>query len=436
MPIQKKSKAKTKQKKNKVDKKNKTQDLLLQIQLLEKEISLAIGTLEEKLSQLECLNQFSGQMSATLDLGEIREQAIEATCKIVGCQSAVLLWVDQKKGELFYKHSSESANDGPLVEVRIPIDDQTLAGCVAMNGECILMNHFQKDPRAQASRNYQPTIQVKSVISIPLIAHGKLVGVLEAVNKLDTIPPRESQFSWPIFYSEDQALLSTLAHQVSIAVSNSLFYSEIQQNFYDTVEALAEAIEKKDHYTGGHTKRVAHFAMAIAKNMKLTPPQLKTVRLGAILHDVGKIGIDDQILKKDGALNEDEWKLMKTHPQLGFEIMHRVEGMYEVTHGIRFHHERWDGRGYPKGLKGEEIPLVARVISVADAYDAMVSNRPYRQGIGVDRAFDEIVKNQGTQFDPTVVEAFIRAFESGQMGRGSGQRKKQDQKNLKKAASS
>ncbi|NBU19925.1 hypothetical protein EBS43_00715 [bacterium] len=154
MPIQKKSKAKTKQKKNKVDKKNKTQDLLLQIQLLEKEISLAIGTLEEKLSQLECLNQFSGQMSATLDLGEIREQAIEATCKIVGCQSAVLLWVDQKKGELFYKHSSESANDGPLVEVRIPIDDQTLAGCVAMSGECILMNHFQKDPRAQASRNY------------------------------------------------------------------------------------------------------------------------------------------------------------------------------------------------------------------------------------------------------------------------------------------
>ena len=436
MAVQKKSNKKNAQRKNAINSVKKTQNLIAQIRLLEKQISLSISTVEEKISQLECLHTFSTLMSATLNLDEIRQQAILATSKMIACQSATLLLVDRAKGELYWRSATESSGDEPSLEMRVPINDQTLAGCVAMNAESVMINHFQRDPRAKASQVYQPERHVNTVIALPLVAHGRVVGVLEALNKLDTLPPRASNLSWPIFYAEDLAILTTLAHQVSLAISNSLFYSEIQKNFFETVEALAEAIEKKDSYTGGHTKRVAHFAMSIARQMRLTPEQMRAVRLGAILHDVGKIGIDDHILKKDGSLNDEEWRLMKTHPQLGFEIMHRVEGMYEVTHGIRFHHERWDGRGYPNGLKGEEIPLVARVISVADAYDAMVSNRPYRQGIGVERAYDEIVKNQGTQFDPVVVQAFIQAFESGQMGRGSGQRKKQDQKNLKKMASS
>jgi HD-GYP domain-containing protein (c-di-GMP phosphodiesterase class II) len=177
-------------------------------------------------------------------------------------------------------------------------------------------------------------------------------------------------------------------------------------------------MEKKDRYTGGHTKRVVHYSMCIAQFMNLNQEELERVRMGAILHDVGKIGIEDKILKKDAPLDTDEWKIMQTHPQLGYEIMSRVDGLKDVIGGMRYHHERWDGKGYPMGLKGEEIPLIARVISVADTYDAMVSTRPYRKGLPAQKAFDEIVRYSGTQFDPTVVDAFVKAFEGGKM-RGS-----------------
>ena len=417
-------------------KKKRIRDSLTQIQFLEKQIAWNLSQLQEKIKQLEQLNAFSHQLSSTLELKVIRDQALHAVCEIVRCESSSLLLVDRKRGELFGPRGGDLNSRGSTQEVRIPIDDQTLAGCAAMNSEKILENYFEKDPRAKASQKYQSLSRVRSVICVPLMAQGRMVGVLEALNKVPSLWAKKSNQKNSIFHEEDLLLLTTLAHQIAVAISNSLFYSEIQQNFYDTVEALAEAIEKKDHYTGGHTKRVAHFAQVIAQNMKLSADQLRAVRLGAILHDVGKIGIEDKILRKEAPLTEDEWKSMKTHPQLGFEILHGVEGMYEVTHGIRFHHERWDGKGYPQGLKGEEIPLVARVISVADAYDAMVSNRPYRKGLGPLPAYDEIVKNRGTQFDPAVVDAFVRAFEKGQMGRGSGERAKQDQKNLKKAASS
>ena len=411
---------------------------LSRIQLLEKQISLSADSLQEKLKQIEQLNTFSSQMSASLDLEMIQAHALHAICEIMRCEASSVLLVDRKKGELFTKVelTFSSGSSQRSSEIRIPIDDQTLSGAVVMSAESVVENSFDQDPRSKASQKYQPIPQVRNVISVPLIAQGRVVGAIEALNKLPSVSRRKTNSLRSFFGEEDLLLMKTLADQVSLAVSNSQFYSEIQQHFYDTVEALAEAIEKKDHYTGGHTKRVAHFAVVIAQNMKLSPDQLRAIRLGAILHDVGKIGIDDQILRKNAPLTEAEWTAMKTHPQLGFEILRGVEGMHEVTHGIRFHHERWDGKGYPKGLKGEEIPLVARVISVADAYDAMVSNRPYRKGIGPQNAYSEIVNHQGTQFDPAVVEAFIRAFEKGQMGRGSGEGQKQDQKNLKKAASS
>jgi HD-GYP domain-containing protein (c-di-GMP phosphodiesterase class II) len=160
--------------------------------------------------------------------------------------------------------------------------------------------------------------------------------------------------------------------------------------------------------------------MCISKYLQVSSEELEKIRLGAILHDVGKIGIEDKILKKNAPLDPEEWKVMQTHPELGYDIMRRVEGLRDVIGGMRYHHERWDGRGYPLGLKGEEIPLMARIISVADTYDAMVSTRPYRKGIEPKVAFDEILRHRGSQFDPLVVEAFIEAFEKEKMGKGSG----------------
>jgi HD-GYP domain-containing protein (c-di-GMP phosphodiesterase class II) len=154
--------------------------------------------------------------------------------------------------------------------------------------------------------------------------------------------------------------------------------------------------------------------------MSLSTQELETLRWGAVLHDIGKIGVEDKILKKQAPLEEDEWKVMQRHPEFGFDIMNRVEGFEGVIDGMHFHHERWDGKGYPNGLKGEQIPWVARIISVADTYDAMVSTRPYRKGLDPKFAHDEIVKHSGTQFAPEVVEAFKQAFQKEKMGKGSG----------------
>jgi HD-GYP domain-containing protein (c-di-GMP phosphodiesterase class II) len=154
--------------------------------------------------------------------------------------------------------------------------------------------------------------------------------------------------------------------------------------------------------------------------MDLTPEQLERVKLGAILHDIGKIGIEDNILKKEAPLTADEWKVMQQHPEIGYDILDNVTSLKDVVGAMKYHHERWDGKGYPLGLKGEEIPMVARVVSVADTYDAMVSTRPYRKGLDPKIAYDEIVKYRGTQFDPVVVDAFVEAFKNEKMGKGSG----------------
>ena len=177
------------------------------------------------------------------------------------------------------------------------------------------------------------------------------------------------------------------------------------------VNALVEAIEKKDSYTGGHTKRVVHYAQRLALALQIEDPeQLERIRWGAMLHDVGKIGISDAILKKPSSLNEEEWLVMKEHPRLGEEILRRISGVPEIADAVLYHHERWDGSGYPEGRQGEDIPLVARIIAVADAYDAIVSTRPYRKGSSPASARQEIVAKAGTQFDPRIIEAFARAF--------------------------
>jgi hypothetical protein len=171
--------------------------------------------------------------------------------------------------------------------------------------------------------------------------------------------------------------------------------------------ALANAIEAKDSYTRGHSERLAKLAGACAARMGLTPDEVGAVKLGAILHDVGKIGIPDRILRQSMALTEDEMAWMRRHPQIGADIIAPVEGLHHVAPLIRHHHEKWDGSGYPDGLKCEAIPLGSRIISVADAFEAMVADRIYRPSLGLAKAMEEIRVGSGTHFDPTVVEVFV-----------------------------
>jgi len=311
------------------------------------------------------------ELHASLELAAVAERAESAVERLFADASARLLAIDAVRGALI----RESA-EGLEIE-NIALAPATFEGRVALTGE----SGAEAGALCVALRN----------------SGGRIVGVLVA---------RASGLS----ARQDLPWLERLARPVAMAVENARLHGELKKGFIETAEALAEAIEKKDRCTGGHAKRVAHFAVRIGRELGLAAGGLERLRLSALLHDVGKIGIEDQILKKGAGLEAPEWSVMRTHPELGYQILRRISGMGDVVDGMRFHHERWDGRGYPLGLAGEEIPRVARIIAVADAYDAMISTRPYRQGIASECAAREIRAGSGTQFDPEVVAAFERAF--------------------------
>jgi HD-GYP domain-containing protein (c-di-GMP phosphodiesterase class II) len=185
--------------------------------------------------------------------------------------------------------------------------------------------------------------------------------------------------------------------------------------FLGTIRALAAAVDEKDPYTRGHSDRVTKYSVIIARALDLDERTVETISISALLHDVGKIGIDDKILKKPGFLTPEEFEIMKQHPVKGFNIMKTIEQMRNVLPGLRSHHEQWDGNGYPDRLKGEEIPLIARIIAVADTLDAMTTNRPYQQALTFEFAVEKINKNVAIKYDKNVVAAFNRAIEEGDL---------------------
>lgn len=185
--------------------------------------------------------------------------------------------------------------------------------------------------------------------------------------------------------------------------------------FLSSVRALAAAIDAKDPYTRGHSERVARYSVSIARAMELPPEQIRKVRLSALLHDVGKIGIDDRILRKPTALTDEEFEIMKQHPAKGAAIMAAIPQLADIIPGMKHHHERWDGGGYPDDLKGENIPMLARIVAVADTFDAMTTTRPYQQAMEISYVIHRIQSLAGTRFDPQVTNLLTKAFESGDL---------------------
>ncbi|HEV8591169.1 MAG TPA: HD domain-containing phosphohydrolase, partial [Pyrinomonadaceae bacterium] len=193
---------------------------------------------------------------------------------------------------------------------------------------------------------------------------------------------------------------------------------ENRELFVGTVKALAAAIDGKDKYTRGHSERVARISVAIGRQLSMPEDELETLRISALLHDVGKIAIDDNILKKPAALTTEEFEIMKTHPQKGYKIMSQIPAMKDFLPGMYMHHEMVNGMGYPQGLKDEQIPLQAKIVSVADTFDAMTIDRPYQKGMLLPEALKRIKELVGTRYDSKVVDALIRGCEAGEIGQG------------------
>jgi response regulator RpfG family c-di-GMP phosphodiesterase len=244
-----------------------------------------------------------------------------------------------------------------------------------------------------------------AIVMMPLISKDKVVGILNLCKK------KRGKRS---FAQSELDLISVLCGQAAIAIENAKLFEEVEtknkdlENFYfESVKALAQAIEAKDSVTGSHGDRLESYALAIADRFGLTDKEKISLRYAAALHDIGKIGVSELVLKKRSKLTSEEYDEMKTHPERGGKILREVKFLDPVIPIIHYHHEQFDGRGYPEGLSGESIPIGSRIVAVLDAFDAMTSDRPYRKGLPMDTAVKELMRYSGSQFDPKVVNAFI-----------------------------
>jgi putative nucleotidyltransferase with HDIG domain len=245
---------------------------------------------------------------------------------------------------------------------------------------------------------------------VPLIAKGQIKGVLEIFHR----SPLEPDSEWRSF-------LETLAGQAAIAIDNSVLFEELQQTnmnlslAYDaTIEGWSKALDLRDQGTEGHTLRVAEMTVLLADIMGVSSVDLVHVRRGALLHDIGKMGIPDSILIKTGPLTDEEWVIMHRHPDFAFEMISPITYLRQALDIPYGHHERWDGSGYPRHLAGEQIPLAARIFAVVDVWDALISDRPYRKALTKAAAAEFVRVNSGKLFDPRVVEAFLQMIAKDQ----------------------
>jgi response regulator RpfG family c-di-GMP phosphodiesterase len=238
--------------------------------------------------------------------------------------------------------------------------------------------------------------------AIPMIIKDDLVGIVFTGPKMN-----KNEFT-----DFDLELLTAICNSAAVGIENAWLFKQIQTTYYSTIRALVSIIEAKDTYTLGHTERVADYAVAMAARLQLSREERRDIAFGAVLHDIGKLGIFERLLNKDGKLDEKEWEIMKRHPEVGAGILENMEFLAGTVPMVKHHHERYDGAGYPDGLQGDDIPIGARIITVADSFDAMTTDRPYRKAMTWEEAIATLRKKAGMQFDPVVVDRFIEILEA------------------------
>jgi len=281
-----------------------------------------------------------------------------------------------------------------------------LAGRAALKRQRIKGNRqdFDNEPSARARIFHDEHFQ--NSYSVPLLSKGKVVGVLEVFSRAEIEPDIE----WLNF-------LGNLAGQVALAIEDLSLLANLHSTnaelalaYDETIEGWSRAMDLRDRETEGHTRRVTEMTVTLAKAMGLPEEAILQYRRGALLHDIGKIGVPDSILHKPGPLTEEEWVIMRRHPQQAYELLAPISYLQLALDIPYCHHERWDGSGYPRGLNGDQIPLAARLFAVVDVFDALISDRPYRKAWTKDQALEYILQQSGIQFDPDVIDIFIKHF--------------------------
>jgi HD-GYP domain-containing protein (c-di-GMP phosphodiesterase class II)/pSer/pThr/pTyr-binding forkhead associated (FHA) protein len=338
------------------------------------------------LQRLRFIYELTSEMAVNQDLDALGEK-IAGRLGGLFSQDRVYIALFQEDGSLKPVLTKSSSPGLPV--------SRSIINRMFQTGESFLL----EDALREESFREQESIialRIRSALCVPLVHHHRIYGLIY----LDKGVPGA-------YRREDLEFLRSIGFILAPLIENVHLYHELKHAFHETVQALAETLDKRDPYTGGHTRRVMNYSLAIGRLMGLNEGMLENLKLASILHDIGKIGVRDHILLKSGRLDHDETETMNRHPQYGAEILEHVEQLKEVIPGVRSHHEKCDGTGYPDRLKGQDIPLIARIIAVADTFDAMTTDRPYQKAMSAQEALDTMRKSEGPQLDREIVEKFI-----------------------------
>ena len=345
------------------------------------------------------LLEFSRVLAASgAERQEVVTKIVEQTAVITGCDETSL-WLEEPETsdvvvEAYYGYSGDGARK--LVAMRIPAE---LARDFAQISEPFVVHPDETQSIRDHAAGMGMQFDEDRVAAVaPMVLDGGRMGWIVAMTPVS---------NGNGFSARQLRLLSGIAHQSKLAISNATRFDNLESTFLSTVEALANALEAKDEYTSSHTRWITDMSLEVGRRLGVPEERFKALELGALFHDIGKIGIPHEILLKDGPLTDEEWAIMRTHPELGERILAPIDRLADVRTIVRNCHERFDGKGYPDGVRGEEIPIEARIIFVCDAFHAMTTDRPYRQAMGVDEALRRLTEAAGTQFDPRVVSAFF-----------------------------
>lgn len=333
-----------------------------------------------------------------LEIGELRSiddvlvRIADITAKIVECDRVSIFIYDKKKETLWTKIAHGVAD-----KIEVP-KDKGIVGWVFLNSRELIISDPYSDPRFNKEIDKATGYVTKNILAFPLKTYsGRTVGVLECINKLDGN-----------FVEDDVKFVKILSVYAANSIENALLYDEIKRTQDEIVFRLSLAAEFRDKTTYNHLIRMANYSYVIAKEMGFDEVWCEKLRLAAPMHDIGKLGIKDQILLKPAKLTDEEFEEMKKHTVFGYEILKDsdIEVLRMASNIAIAHHEKYDGSGYPYGLKGEQIPIEARIVAVADVFDALTSERPYKKAFPVEQAVKMIEDESGKHFDPNVVQAF------------------------------
>ncbi len=388
------------------------------------EIKLAVSNALERyrlahenarLREITELFTFSEQVVRFRDEHALLDFVLKAALERVGAKRGSIMLTSRDGRALEVAASVGLPEEAAHVSVTI---GNGISGLVAQRGAPLLVEDIGKTPElAERSRH----LKDGSFISVPLERKAPVDGwrypsptgngprVLAVLNVSNKRDGRQ-------FNEGDLKTLNVLANHASIAIENVRLINDIEQSHLSTLTSMALLIEAKDPYTHGHSQRVHDLSVLAAQRMGLPKPEIELLNLGAGLHDIGKIGVNDGILNKSEPLSDQEWDMIRLHPQIGYDVL---EPVHFLTKGhldlVRYHHERVDGNGYPDGLEGDQVPEIVRILTVADAFDAMSSSRAYRRGMPCDRIIEELKRCSGTQFDARIVKLFIEMIQAGEI---------------------